>query len=303
MKTGLLILIGVIIFSAFLSFVAAVILIRIAAKPRRLKREQSIAYVKRQKLYGEFDTTPKEEVHIPSFDGYELFGFYLPAQKVSNRYVVITHGITDNCYGSVRYANFYHKLGLHVIIYDMRNHGANVGSYTTMGIRECRDLRAVIEYIRERFGENIVVGIHGESLGSATSILCLEDELQLAFCVADCGYSDLKELITYLAKKVYHAPTFLIPLGDKLVKLFYKYSFSEIRPIDNLKKNHTPILFIHGAADTYIPPSMSQDMYDANAGYKEIHFFEGAGHGGSIARNPKKYYEVLKGFLDSVFNK
>ncbi len=279
---------------------AAILLMRIAAKPRRYKRERSARYVKEQGLYGEFDDLEKEELQIPSYDAYTLHGFYLPAKEVSDRYVIITHGIMDTCYGSIRYANMYHRLGFHVILYDLRNHGENKKTYTTMGIRECRDLRAVAEYTRQRFGEDIVLGIHGESLGSATGVLCLDDGLKLAFCVADCGYSDLMDLMRYLVKAVYHVPAFFVPLGNRLVKLFYHYSFSDIRPIDNLRQNHTPILFIHGGADTYIPPWMSQKMYEVNAGYKEIYICPGAWHACSISRNPKKYYEVVEGFLKRV---
>lgn len=303
MGTGAMIawILGILLLLAVVGILAlATVLMRIAAKPHRSDIPRSIQYVKNQGLYGEFDGLKKEEIVIPSFDGYELHGFYIPAEKDSNRYVAITHGITDTCYGSVRYANFYHRLGYHVVMYDLRNHGINKKTYTTMGIRECRDLREVIGYMRKRFGGSIELGIHGESLGSATSLLCLDDGLRLSFCVADCGYSDLWALMTYLVKGVYHVPAFFIPIGNLLVKLFYHYSFSEIKPIENVKKNHTPILFMHGEADTYIPCSMSQEMYEVNPGYKEIHLFAGAEHAMSIAKDPKRYYRVLKEFLEKV---
>lgn len=278
---------------------AAVVLMRIAAKPRRSTVEKSIQYVKDGGLYGDFDELEKEELLIPSYDRYELHGFYLPCEG-SDKYVIITHGITDTCYGSVRYANLYHKLGLNVVIYDLRNHGRNRPDYTTMGIRESKDLQAVIGCIRERFGKDIKLGIHGESLGSATSILSLYNGLGLSFCVADCGYSDLIKLMNYLTKEIYRVPSFFIRLGSMLGKLIYHYSFYDIRPIDNLKENTTPLLFVHGTADTYIPPHMSQDMYDAAECYKEIEFFEGAKHAQSIESNPQKYYEMLERFLKNI---
>lgn len=303
-KMILLILLALVVLGALGIFAAAVLLMSIATKPRCYDAKRSIRQVTEQGLLGEFDSLEKEEIQIPSYDNYVLNGLYLPAKEESNKYVVITHGIMDTCYGSSKYANLYHRLGFHVVMYDMRNHGVNVKTYTSMGVRECKDLRAVIAYVRERFGaensQEISVGIHGESLGSATSILCLDDNLELAFCVADCGYSDLIQLMRHLVKNEYHVPDFFVPLGDKLVKLFYGYSFSEIRPIDNLKNNHTPILFMHGAEDTYVPTYMSQDMYEANAGYKEICLFEGAKHAKSIASDPKKYFEVLREFVGKV---
>lgn len=300
-KTLGIVLLIVVVLGILGMLAAAVVLMRVAVKPRRSSKERSIGIVKRQGLYGEFDSLPKEEIHIRSHDDYDLHGFYLPAEGESNRYVVITHGITDNCYGSIRYANFYHQLGFHAIAYDMRNHGLNLKTYTSMGLRECQDLRAVIAYVRERFGEDVSVGVHGESLGSATSILCLNDNLKLAFCVADCGFSDLIQLMKHLVKNEYHVPTFFVSVGNFFVKLFYGYAFSEIRPIDNLKENHTPILFMHGSEDTYVPTYMSQDMYEVNAGDKEICFFEGAKHAKSIEVDPARYFEVLRKFLAKVF--
>ena len=303
-KMILLILLALVVLGALGIFAAAVLLMRIATKPRCYDAKRSIRQVTEQGLLGEFDSLEKEEIQIPSYDNYVLNGLYLPAKEESNKYVVITHGIMDTCYGSSKYANLYHRLGFHVVMYDMRNHGVNVKTYTSMGMRECKDLRAVIGYARERFGrgevDRISVGIHGESLGCATSILCLDDSLKLAFCVADCGFSDLIELMRHLIRNEYHMPDFFVSLGDKLVKLFYGFSFSEIRPIDNLKNNHAPILFMHGGNDTYVPTYMSRDMYEANAGYKEICIFEGAKHAKSITSDPVKYFEMLRDFLARV---
>lgn len=278
----------------------ATVLMRIAAKPKRSTMEASVNYVRDAGVYGGFDEIEKEAVSISSFDGYLLNGFFIPAKEQSDRYVIISHGITDTLYGSVKYANIYHRLGFHVLIYHLRNHGSNKETYTTMGIRESKDLSQIILYMRKRFGENIRLGIHGESLGSATSIMCLKENQSLAFCVADCGFSKLVSLMKYLVKAEYHVPSWLIPIGNFLAMLLYHYSFYTICPIDSLWENQVPIMFIHGNADTFIPPFMSQEMYDANRGYKEIHFFPDAKHAGSLASAPEKYEEVLKAFLKKV---
>lgn len=283
---------GIIVWTTFL-------LMSKATKPKCATKEQCIEYVRKHNLYGEYDTLEKEEILISSFDGYELHGYYHPCRD-SKRYVIITHGITDSCFGSIRYVNIYHQLGFHVITYDLRNHGRNVKTYTSMGVRESKDLRAVIAFARMRFGEEIVLGLHGESLGTATSVLALRDDLKLAFCVADCGYSDMIKLMNYLVKKVYHVPGFFVALGNKLVKLCYGYSFDEISPEDNLKNNHTPILFVHGSEDAYIPSWMSEEMFELNPGYKKIEIFEGAAHAQSLASNPAKYLEMLRQFLGEL---
>ncbi len=279
---------------------AAYVMTKRATKPGRRTDEQILNRLKRKRLYGDYDSLEKEFVRIPSFDGYELRGIYLSADKESRRFVITSHGIMDNLHGGIKYALLYHKLGFNVIMYDLRNHGMNKETYSTMGIRESKDLREVIGYVRKRFGEDVIVGIHGESLGCATSILCLDDSLKLAFCVADCGFSNLYQLIRHLMKTEYHVPSFFLHIGNVIVKLIYRFSFSQNRPIDVLKNNHTPILFVHGENDTFIPTQMSRDMYEANAGYKEIYIARSAEHAASIDVNPGKYYEVLKNFIQKV---
>lgn len=51
-------------------------------------------------------------------------------------------------------------------------------------------------------GEDAIIGIHGESMGAASTILyagLVEDGAD--FYIADCGFSNFSELISYILKK------------------------------------------------------------------------------------------------------
>ena len=73
-----------------------------------------------------------------------------------------------------------------------------------------------------------------------------------------------------------------------------------MRPIDSLSDNAIPICFIHGAADSFIPPANSEAMQKATRGYSELHLIEGAGHAQSMLKNPQEYREIVDQFIGKI---
>jgi fermentation-respiration switch protein FrsA (DUF1100 family) len=61
-----------------------------------------------------------------------------------------------------------------------------------------------------------------------------------------------------------------------------------------------PILFIHGAEDTFIPPSNSERMSAATKGYSEVRMIPGAGHAESVLKDPGLYREYVEAFLSRI---
>ena len=73
--------------------------------------------------------------------------------------------------------------------------------------------------------------------------------------------------------------------------------YRDMRPIDSLRQNDIPILFIHGAKDDFIPPAHSQAMAEATKGFSTVRLTEGAGHAQSILTSPEKYRGFVESFL------
>lgn len=289
----------VILFILFLLIfvIFPLLLMYFVTRPRLYTAERSIAAVKKHSLYEPFDEIEKESLEILSYDDYVLHGLYL--KNETDKFVIITHGWMDNMYISIKYAMLYYRMGYQVIIYDLRHHGCNKRCHVTMGIQESRDLLSLITYVKKRFGPDTFLGIHGESLGAATCILTLKDAQYLNFCVADCGYSDLGKLIATAVKTVFRLPVFMIYPANLWCIILYHFSFFSIRPIDILKENTVPILFIHGTGDKLIPCTMSTEMYNANKGFKKLVLFEGAQHARSVFADSEKYRQTLKEFLEN----
>ncbi len=246
-----------------------------------------------------YDPLEKTDYTVQSGDGYQLHVQFLKNPAPTDRYMLISHGYTDNRFGSLKYAGMYLNLGFHVIIYDLRGHGLNQETFCTYSIRERKDLMALILDSRKRYPDMTFFGIHGESLGAATSVAVLEEKPPVNFVVADCGFCEIIPVLRG-ALGTMHLPKGLISLASLFAKIRYGYAYSQMRPLDSLKENRIPILFMHGAEDKFILPEHSERMRQATRGYAELHLIPGAEHAMSILTDPKSYQQLVSDFINTV---
>ena len=247
-----------------------------------------------------YDPMEKTDYTVTSYDGYVLHAQFLKNPGDTDRYILISHGYTDNRFGALKYAYMYLEQGFNVIIYDLRGHGLNEPTFSTYTVRERKDLLAMILDSRERYPNVSLFGLHGESLGAASSIAVLEEKPPVDFVVADCGFSDIVPVLKLVISSM-HLPAFLVDTASVCAKVRFGYSFSQMRPIDSLKENTIPILFIHGAEDHFILPKHSKRMKEATKGYAELHLIPGADHAMSVLTDPEAYRKYVADFLAGQF--
>ncbi len=97
-----------------------------------------------------------------------------------------------------------------------------------------------------------------------------------------------------------HVPQFLFELTDLGARLRFGCSLKEMRPIDALDENEIPLLFLHGADDSFIVPKNSEEMAARTKGYRELHLIPGAGHAESALVDPEQYAIRLAAFLGKL---
>ena len=246
-----------------------------------------------------YDPLPKTDYTVKSYDGYILHVRFIENPLKTKRFILISHGYTDNHIGSLKYTKMYLDLGFNVILYDLRGHGINKKTFCTFSVRESRDLIELIRDSQKRYPDAEVFGIHGESLGSATSIACLKYKPDIDFVIDDCGFSEIESVMKNGLRGM-HLPSWLIYPVSLSNKICHGLFFREMRPIDSLADNTIPILFIHGADDDFIFPFHSEHMQKATRGYSEIHLIPGAGHAASVLTAPDDYRKYVSSFLQTI---
>ncbi len=246
-----------------------------------------------------YDALQKTDYIVAGEGGYALHVQLVKNPVPSTRYVLLSHGYTDNRYGCLKYARIYLDLGFNVIIYDLRGHGENEAVHCTYSARERMDLRALIADSRSRYEGMSLFGLHGESLGAATSVAVLEYHPQVDFVVADCGFSNIRDVLAGGVNRI-HLPGWLVDVASVCARLRYGCGYGDMRPIDSLADNEVPILFIHGTADGFILPAHSEAMRRATRGYSEIHLIDGAGHAESALADPTAYKRIVERFIARI---
>ena len=192
------------------------------------------------------------------------------------------------------------KRGFAVFIYDHRNHGLSGGKNTSYGYYEKFDLKKCTDWIYDKVGKDIIVGLHGESMGAGVALQNIAIDQRIKFCIDDCGYSDAQDLFVHRLKKDYNIKKIpLVKLASIISKMRVGLEFKDVSPITTLPKQ-IPILFIHGEEDDYVPTFMCKQMYSVKNGYKEIYIATGAGHAEAYWKNKVEYEKKVDGFLKAI---
>lgn len=308
LKTILIIILSLIALYFVLTFIVSIIMMNIMMYPTCHNIDEILSYEYENKKIteDEFNNYFKfEDFIVKSKYGYNLKASYISKKKDikfkdnKERVVVLVHGWTSNRYAMLAYGKIYLNLGFHVFIYDHRNHFESDKKITTMGDKEADDLQTVIEEIKKRFNEEIIIGTQGESMGSATVMIHGGRYGNLSFISEDCGYSSLKELLNYQCKELKHLPTFpTMQFANLYFKMKTKSSLNDVCPIKMIKKcKNIPMYFVQGSKDDFVPSYMVYQNYDAKEGFKMIDIYDNSRHACSIVDYPKEYAVNLKKFL------
>jgi fermentation-respiration switch protein FrsA (DUF1100 family) len=248
----------------------------------------------------EFKALPIQEVFIDSPFGYRLHGLYIPV-KNSKKTAIIAHGVTYTLMGSIKYVDIFRKRGFNVLVYDHRHHGKSGGENVTFGVYEKHDMKAVVDWALEKCGQDCLVGVHGESMGAGIALEYAAIDDRAAFIIADCSYSDLTELLSFRLKADFGLPSFpMMPVASLVSKMRGGMFFSEVSPLRTIDRLRMPVLFIHGADDTYIPPEMSRMMYERKKGQRMFFLAPNAGHALAFWNNRKEYDARVGEFLKEI---
>src|ERR1700693_4202555 len=84
-------------------------------------------------------------------DGIRIAGWYVPAGNHGGptaATIVLAHADGKNKSEMLAWAAMLHAT-YNLVLFDFRNHGQSSGDVTTMGVREVRDLRAVVDWVTE----------------------------------------------------------------------------------------------------------------------------------------------------------
>ena len=234
--------------------------------------------------------------------------FYnLNALEIKNndldKWIILLHGVALNHKAMLDFAYMYSRMRYNLILWDSRSHGRSEGKNISYGYYEKHDLKAVVDYLREKHGKHVNIGMHGVSMGSGIllSYACgVRDDCD--FYIADCSYNNFRQQAYDVVKRMLKMPGFIITavmfFAQLFVRLIFGYDIKKIDISGSIHRMVNPVLFICCRDDDYINPSMTEDLFNkCGSKAKEIIWFDSGGHGGAFPKNRNGYIAGIKEFI------
>ncbi|MDP4088901.1 MAG: alpha/beta hydrolase [Bacillota bacterium] len=242
------------------------------------------------------------DVEIISEDGLRLRGYFVAAYKPTKKTAILAHGYTSKGKDMISYARFYHDdLGYNILMPDDRGHGESEGHYIGFGWHDRKDYLKWIQYIIDTVGKDSEIVLHGISMGGATVLMVTGEDLphNIKAIISDCAYTSVKDELSYQMKRMYHLPAFpLIQCTSLLAKIRAGYFFGEASALKQVAKSKTPILFIHGDADAFVPYEMVNRLYENCRSEKDLFIVKNAQHAMAYNDDKAGYEKKIREFIN-----
>ena len=114
---------------------------------------------------------PTEHVVITSNDGLKLHGDIFYAEEKPRRIARCFHGYTSSAMSNASFASFLHKQGISCLLVDNRAHGNSEGQYIGFGVLDRYDCLKWMDFVKEKFGNEIDIMLYGVSMGGSTVLM------------------------------------------------------------------------------------------------------------------------------------
>src|SRR5438067_6365428 len=202
-------------------------------------------------------------------DGVSLRGWFIPGllpdgRMTAQQAIIVVHGARSSCadLGMLDLSGELARHGFAVLAFDMRGMGESPPAPLSMGYFEQRDVLGAVDFLRSgslpypHLGRPRVIGGWGVSMGASTLLLAAARGSAIRAVIADSAYADILPVLEREIPRRDGLPTVFTPGIVLAVWALYGIDFRAIRPVDVVARiAPRPLFIIHGAADTFIPPS------------------------------------------------
>jgi uncharacterized protein len=215
-----------------------------------------------------------------------IHGWWIPANRPNAKVLLFLHGNSQNIGGNLKHANRFHELGFSVFISDYRGYGKSEGSFPSEA-QVYADAQTAWIYLTQQRGINPKeILIYGHSLGGAIAIDLATKHPEASGLIVESSFTSISDMVRRDAKFA------IFPID-----LLLNQKFDSIGKVRSLTM---PVLYMHGTADSVIPSSMSQQLFDATNSSKKIVLIPNGGHSDNATVNRSLYFLSVQNFTSAA---
>lgn len=255
-------------------------------------------------------TTPADfgidfhEVEYETADGVKISAWHLPSNG-RNVTILYAHGLFRSRRELLERAASMWRLGYGGLLYDQRNHGESGEARTSLGYFERLDALAGIRFLRETFNNHDRIVLMGVSMGATACLHAAAETSEVSAVVSDSAFLSLDETVAHHVRLLFGLPRF--PFAYEIgffIENRAGFDGSKLNSLEAVRRISSPILFIAGAQDRRIPPSVARRLYEAALIDKsDLFIVEGPGteiHGHAYSSAPAQYVDRVARFIEAI---
>lgn len=264
-----------------------------------------------------------EEVEVATTHGLTLKGLYLPTPRPQRKGVIffgLEYG--SNRWACVAYCQFLRDAGYDIFTCELRGQGESPSHPGYQPLQwltqfEVDDLQSAVAYLKSRHDADPEgAGFFGLSKGASGGLYVGADEPYLRCFVTDGAFAAYTTMVPYMRKwvAIYSRRKWL---QDSMPGLMYvNFAWIGVRRVQKImhcqfahleermrRLAPRPLLMIHGGADNYIKPEMTQELYERAAQPKELWLVPGAKHNQAFHVANSAYQQRVLAFFDKHLGK
>jgi len=248
-----------------------------------------------------FDLPPPEAVSFHTRDGLRLAGWFLPGSNGPT--VVLVHGRGGSRTRVLPHADYLHRGGFSVLLFDLRYRGESEGEEATLGAKEVWDVEAAVRYIATRPDVDPErIGVQGGSLGAVSAILAAAETPEIKGVVAEIPFKDLPSAISHSFKHHVGLPRFpFAPVSKFICELRLWVDLDAVAPSKAIGKiSPRPVFLIDDLEDDLFPSDSVEVLYKA-AREPKVLWQIAAAHGKGWETAPEEYERRVLAFWRQTF--
>ncbi len=222
----------------------------------------------------------------------KLFAWFIATQK-SSPLIIIMHGWGSNSELMLPIANTFYQAGLNVLLLDSRCHGKSAGDTYSALPRFAEDIDAVIEYAQQHLAYNDKIILLGHSVGAGAVLYSASRRQDISAVISISAFGSPQWLMTRYFQG-FHLPQWLINILLAYIQWIIGHRFSEIAPVNTIKKLTIPTLLVHGTHDNTVPIDDAYAIQENNT-YGKLLIIDEADH--DSVEKIETHGELLVDFL------
>ena len=132
--------------------------------------------------------------------------------------IIYLHGNSSSRLEGLQLVKDVLKRDINLFVFDFAGCGNSGGEYISLGYHESKDLKLVIDFIKNKIPGAGSIGLFGRSMGAATAMIYAHRDKRVKAICVDSPFADFPKLARELTLKQVKLPGFLITIALSIVK-------------------------------------------------------------------------------------